>query len=177
MIRASVGRSFGVAKTITGSAHFEGSTLMFSASSLDNGVTPIFLIDQGLPPYTRPPVIDPSFANGASPAFWDGEAVRLPENYQWTLSTQRQITNTMVFEANYNATIGAHLVAGLKRYNQLPFSVLERYGRTLLSSSIDSPAAQAAGFRRPYAGHQLPVQRHLRAGERRAGLRPFPAVP
>lgn len=50
VVRFSAGRSFGVAKTITGSAHFEGSTLVFSASSLDNGVTPIFLYDQGLPP-------------------------------------------------------------------------------------------------------------------------------
>ncbi|MCL5744101.1 MAG: TonB-dependent receptor, partial [Acidobacteria bacterium] len=138
VVRASLGRSFGVAKTITGSAHFEGSTLVFSSSSLDNGITPIFLIDEGLPPYTKPPVIDPSFSNGASPAFWDGEAVRLPENYQWTLSIQRQLTSSLVLEASYDATSGAHLVAGLKRYNQLPFSLLEKYGRTLLSSSIDS---------------------------------------
>jgi outer membrane receptor protein involved in Fe transport len=104
VLRASAGRSFGVAKTITGSAHFEGSTLVFSASSLDNGVTPIFLIDQGLPPYTKPPVIDPTFSNGASPAYWDGEAVRLPENYQWTFSIQRQLSNTLVLETSYDAT-------------------------------------------------------------------------
>jgi hypothetical protein len=72
VLRASAGKSFGVAKTITGSAHFEGSTLVFLATSLDNGITPIFKYDQGLPPYIRPPVIDPTFANGASPAYWDG---------------------------------------------------------------------------------------------------------
>jgi hypothetical protein len=27
-------------------------------------------------------------------------------------------------------------VSGLKRYNQLPFSAMERYGRTLLSSPV-----------------------------------------
>ena len=150
VLRASAGRSFGIAKTITGSTHFDGAILIFYAESLDNGVTPSFLYDQGLPPYTKPPVVDPSFSNGSTPAFWDGQAVRLPENYQYTFSAQRQIGQTLVFEANYSATIGAHLVAGLKRYNQLPFSYLERYGRTLLSSSIDSPAAIAAGFRRPY---------------------------
>ncbi|HZO54614.1 MAG TPA: TonB-dependent receptor [Bryobacteraceae bacterium] len=174
VLRGSVGRSFGVAKTITGSAHFEGSTLVFSASSLDNGVTPIFLIDQGLPPYVKPPVIDPTFSNGASPAYWDGEAVRLPENYQWTLSVQRQLSSTLVFEANYSATIGAHLVAGLKRYNQLPFSTLERYGRTLLSSSIDSPAAAAAGLRRPYADINCQFSSTCAPVSVAQALRPFP---
>jgi hypothetical protein len=174
VMRISAGRTFGVAKTITGSMHFEGSTLVFSASSLDNGVTPIFLYDQGLPPYTKPPVIDPSFSNGASPAFWDGQAVRLPENYQWTLNIQRQLSNTLVLEANYNATIGAHLVAGLKRYNQLPFSLLERYGRTLLSSSIDSPAAQAAGFKRPYKDIDCQFSRTCAPVSVAQSLRPFP---
>ncbi|MBK7926263.1 MAG: TonB-dependent receptor [Bryobacterales bacterium] len=174
VIRASIGRSFGVAKTITGSTHFEGSTLVFSASSLDNGVTPIFLLDQGLPPYTKPPVIDPTFSNGASPAYWDGEAVRLPENYQWTMSVQRQLSDTLVFEGNYSATIGAHLVAGLKRYNQLPFSVLEKYGRSLLSSSIDSPAARAAGLSRPYQDINCQFSATCNPVSVAQALRPFP---
>jgi hypothetical protein len=150
VLRASAGRSFGVAKTITGSTHFEGAVLIFRPQSLDNGVNPSFLFDAGLPPYTKPPSVDPSFSNGNNTAYWDGEAVRLPENYQWTLSIQRQITSSLVFETSYNATIGSHLQAGLKRYNQLPFSALERYGRGLLSSSVTSPAAVAAGIRVPY---------------------------
>jgi hypothetical protein len=174
VIRANAGRTFGVAKTITGSAHFEGSTLVFSASSLDNGITPIFRYDEGLPPYIRPPVIDPTFSNGASPAFWDGEAVRLPENYQWTLSVQRQLSNTLVLETSYNATIGAHLVAGLKRYNQLPFSLLERYGRTLLSSSVDSPAARAAGIVRPYRDIDCQFSSTCAPVSVAQALRPFP---
>ncbi|MEP7366818.1 MAG: TonB-dependent receptor [Acidobacteriota bacterium] len=174
VVRASIGRSFGVAKTITGSAHFEGSTLVFSASSLDNGVTPIFLLDQGLPPYVKPPVIDPTFSNGASPAYWDGEAVRLPENYQWTLSVQRQLSSSLVFEANYSATIGAHLVSGLKRYNQLPFSALEKYGRALLTSSIDSPQAAAAGLRRPYQDINCQFSSTCAAVSVAQAIRPFP---
>jgi hypothetical protein len=174
VMRTSVGRSFGIAKTITGSAHFEGSTLVFSASSLDNGVTPIFLYDQGLPPYTRPPVIDPSFANGASPAYWDGQAVRLPENYQWSFSLQRQLASAMVVEANYHATIGAHLVSGLKRYNQLPFSLLERYGRSLLASPIDSPAAVAAGFKLPYRDINCQFSSTCAPISVAQALRPFP---
>mgnify|MGYP005852058859 CR=1 FL=1 len=151
VLRSSVGRTFGVAKTITGSTHFEGAILPFTnSSSLDGGVTAIFKYDEGLPPYTKPPVVDPSVSNGQGTAFWDGEAVRLPENYQWTFSLQRQLSSTMVLETNYNATIGAHLVAGLKRYNQIPYSYLEQYGRAFLSSSVTSPAAVAAGIRVPY---------------------------
>jgi hypothetical protein len=174
VLRASGGRSFGVAKTITGSAHFEGAFLIFSASSLDNGITPAFQVDQGLPPYVKPPVIDPTFTNGGTPAFWDGEAIRLPENYQWSFSLQRQITGSTVVEANYHATIGAHLVAGLKRYNQLPFSALERYGRGLLSSSIDSPAAQAAGLRRPYQDINCQFSTSCAPVSVAQALRPFP---
>lgn len=174
VIRASGARTFGVAKTITGSAHFEGAFLIFSASSLDNGVTPAFLFDQGLPPYVKPPVVDPTFTNGGTPAYWDGEAIRLPENYQWSLSLQRQVTNSTVVEVNYHATIGAHLVAGLKRYNQLPPALLERYGRTLLSSSIDSPAAQAAGLRRPYRDINCQFSTTCAPVSVAQALRPFP---
>ena len=151
VLRASIGRSFGVVKTVSGSTHFDGAILAFTNNTSLDGINPIFLYDEGLPPYIKPPVIDPSFANGRGTSYWDGESVRLPENYQWTLSLQRQLSNTLVVEGSYNATIGAHLVAGLKRINQLPFSALERYGRSLLSSSVTSPAAQAAGIRVPYA--------------------------
>jgi hypothetical protein len=174
VIRGSVGRSFGIAKTITGSTHFEGAVLIFRPESLDNGVTSSFTIDGGLPPYVRPPVIDPSFSNGNNTAYWDGEAVRLPENYQWTLSVQRQLGSSWVVETNYSATIGSHLVAGLKRYNQLPFSLLERYGRNLLSSSIASPAAVAAGFRRPYANIDCDFSRTCAPVSVAQALRPFP---
>jgi hypothetical protein len=174
VLRASAGRSFGVAKTITGSAHFDGAVIIFRPTSLDNGVTPSFLLDQGLPPYTRPPSVDPSLSNGGSPDYWDGEGVRLPENYQWSFSVQRQVTSSTVWEANYHATIGAHLVAGLKRYNQLPFSVLERYGRNLLTSNMNSPAAAAAGIRRPFAGIDCTFSLTCQPVSVAQALRPFP---
>ncbi len=174
VIRASLGRSFGVAKTVTGSTHFEGSTLVFRPSSLDNGVTSGFQIDQGLPPYTKPPVIDPSFSNGNNTAYWDNEAVRLPETYQWTLSIQRQLSGTTVFETSYNATIGAHLVAGLKRINQLPFSVYEQYGRNVLAANMNSALARNAGLTRPYANIDCDFSATCAPISVAQALRPFP---
>jgi len=174
VLRLSGGRSFGVAKTITGSTHFEGAVLIFRPQSLNNGVTEAFTMDGGLPPYTRPPVIDSTFSNGNNTAYWDGEAVRLPENYQYSFSIQRQVTGTTVFEANYHATIGAHLVAGLKRYNQLPFSLLERYGRNVLASSVTSAAAVNAGIRRPYRDIDCQFSLVCNPVSVAQALRPFP---
>lgn len=164
-IRAGAARTFGFVKATTGSTHFDGAVLNFNISTQDNGITPYFLIDDGIPAYQRPPVADPSFANGQSPAYWDNEAVRLPENIQYTFSTQRQLARSLVLETAYNATMGSHLVAGLKRTNQVPFSAIERYGSALLVQNINSPAAVAAGIRKPFASFNGSVAQ---------ALRPFP---
>jgi hypothetical protein len=165
VIRTSAARSFGVVKAVTGSTHFDGAVLVFRPSSTDNGITPAFRLDQGLPSYPKPPSTNPSFSNGNNVAWWNNEAVRLPETYDWTFSLQRQLTGNTVLEASYNATIGAHLTAGLLAYNQLPFSALERYGLTVLQSNINSVAARNAGIQRPYPTF---------AGSVAQSLRPYP---
>jgi hypothetical protein len=162
VLRAAAARSFGVAKTVTGSTHFEGAISIFRPTSTDNGITPAFKLDAGLPPFPQPPSIDPSFSNGNSTAWWNNEAVRLPESYDWTLSMQRQFGSSWVVEAGYNATVGAHLVSGLLRYNQVPFSAFQKYGLTLLQSSITSAAAIAAGIPKPYPSFTGSVAQALR---------------
>jgi hypothetical protein len=138
-------------KTVTGSAHFEGAIVIFRPASTDNGVTPAFVTDQGLPDFRRPPFIEPQFSNGNNTAYWDGEAVRLPQNYQWTMSLQRQLGDSWVVEASYNATVGAHLVAGVKNPNQLPWDLVGRYGNGLLGAPLNSDQARAAGIGVPYS--------------------------
>jgi hypothetical protein len=166
VIRAGIGRSFGVAKTVTGSTHFDGFIIIFRPTSTDNGVTPAFRLDDGLPDYPRPPFINPSFSNGNSIPWWQGgEGSRLPQTYDWNFSIQRQVSSSMVAEATYQATMGVGLVANLLRYNQLPFSAFERYGLTLLQSNINSPAARAAGIPIPFPGFNGSVAQ---------ALRPFP---
>jgi hypothetical protein len=165
VIRAGASRSFGVVKAVTGSTHFDGAVLVFRPSSTDNGITPAFKLDQGLPSYNRPPSTDPAFSNGNNVAWWNNQAVRLPESYDWTLSVQRQTSANTVVEVSYNAAIGAHLVAGLLTYNQLPFSAFQRYGLSVLQSNIDSAAARNAGIQRPYPSFRGSVAQ---------ALRPFP---
>src|SRR5262249_30896588 len=121
----------------------------------------------------QPPSTDPGFGvrPGVAPGvpWWQGsEAVRLPESYDWTLSVQRQVTKSMVFETSYNATIGAHLVSNLLNFQQLPFDYLARYGRDLLGQQMvradgtDNPTATAAGIRRPYPSFRGSVAQALR---------------
>jgi hypothetical protein len=162
VVRASAARSFGIVKTVTGSTHFEGAISIFRPSSGDNGITPAFRLDNGLPPFPRPPSIDPAFSNGNNTAYWDNEAVRLPESYDWTLSIQRQLTKSLMFETSYNATIGAHLVSGLKNPNQVPFSAFQKYGITVLQSNINSDLAKAAGITKPYPSFNGSVAQALR---------------
>ncbi len=173
VLRASAGVSNGVVKTVTGSTHFEGAIIIFRPATTDNGVTPAFRLDQGIPPYPVPPFIEPDFSNGNNTAFWDGEAVRLPQTYQWTVSMQRQVGTSWIMEAAYNATIGAHLVAGLKNINQLPWGYVDTYGNGLLGARLNSAAAQEAGIGVPYTqifddfGSNVSVSQ---------ALRPYPQV-
>ncbi|MEJ7708984.1 MAG: hypothetical protein WKF84_03810 [Pyrinomonadaceae bacterium] len=163
VLRGGFSRSFGTVKTVFGSTHFQGAITIFRLTSLDSGITPAFNLDAGLPPFPAPPSIDPSFANGQSTPWWQGkEALRLPENNDWSVSMQRELGKGFVLETSYNATIGSHLIAGNLRYNQLDPIYLQRYGTALLNSNINSPQAIAAGIRKPYASFNGNVGQALR---------------
>ena len=162
VLRGGASRSFGIVKTVFGSTHFQGAITIFRVDANANqGITPAFRTDTGLPPFPAPPSINPAFANGQDTPWWQGEeALRLPETYDWTLSLQREFGRGFVLETSYNATIGAHLVAGVLRYNQVNPIYLQQYGTTLLTSNINSPQAVAAGIREPFVGFsQLWVSR------------------
>lgn len=170
-IRAGYGRSFSKVTAVQGSGHFAGFIGQYVFNSLDQGLTPAFKLDQGLPAYPLPPSINPSFSNGNTIDYWQGqEATRAPENNSWTLSIQRQVTKNMVLEATYNGVIGSHLQAGLLNLNQVPTAtynnLVNQYGATqanaFLNMQITNPAAQAAGFRAPYAGFTGSVAQSLR---------------
>jgi hypothetical protein len=62
----------------------------------------------------------------------------------------------------------------LKNINQLPFDYYERYGRNLLSTNIDSPAARAAGIVRPYANIDCDFSTTCAPVSVAQALRPFP---
>ena len=152
VIRASAGLSYGNITTVTGSTHQRGFTLGLNFPDNSNGVLPSYRVRDGLPAWSAPPFIDPSFANRDAMPWWQGrEATKPPAFVTWNLSIQRQLSPTMVMETSYNASLGSGLQAGLLNYNQLDPKLLTQYGATLLNSRFDSAAAVAAGIKAPYS--------------------------
>ena len=180
-IRAGGARSFSKVSVVSGSDHYEGFIGQYAFSSNNQGITPAFNWDTGLPPYPLPPQINPAFQNNQNVDFWNyKDAVRAPESFNWTLSIQRQISANTVIEVDYNAVVGTHLQAGLLNMNQVPTSVYNQlvatYGGTqalnLLRSDISSPTAVAANIPIPYPNFTNPLVQQQRTVAQ--ALRPFP---
>jgi hypothetical protein len=160
VFRGGVGRTFGLVRTTSGSTHFAGAIQIYSVNSQD-GINRLFRLDDGfivngVNTVPQPPSVDPGFnANAASPAdvdWWQYQEVsRMPENWNWTLSVQRELPGKFLVEASYNASIGVHLMAGLLNYNQVPSQyIFDPRIQPLLGNQISSPAVIAAGFTKPY---------------------------
>jgi hypothetical protein len=166
VIRTSYARSFAVTTTVTGSAHNTGFSTNPGYSSSDNGVTPAFMMAGSFPAFPLPPFINPSGANGQTPAWWqNGEAARMPEYNSWNLSIQRQLSSSMVLDISYNGQAGSHLQSALLNVNQVNPAYLQSLGPAVLNSNITSAAAVAAGIQKPYPTF---------TGSVAQALRPFP---
>jgi len=130
----------------------------------------------------------PGTAVQGAPAWVDRNGGRPPRVNQWNISVQREILKDLVVEAAYLGNRSVWVNAGgggsntsasipnLVNFNAVDPAVLQRLGvgdltvaanRTLLSSSITSAVAVAAGFKKPYAGFPD-------SGTVLQSLRPFP---
>jgi hypothetical protein len=171
VIRAAYSRSYGALISVSGSTHNSGWTLTQTDSSTNSGLTPTFTMDQGFPPYTVPPFINPSVSNGTNVAWFQGdETTKLPAYDDFNFSIQRQLGNSMVAEIAYSGVMGEHLQTSLLDYNQINPSYLTAYGTVaqslvVLNSQVGSATANAAGIKAPYAGFTGTVAQ---------ALRPFP---
>ncbi|MBL8295566.1 MAG: TonB-dependent receptor [Bryobacterales bacterium] len=182
VLRTAFGRSFSKVTVVAGSGHYAGFIGSYSFASLDQGITRAFRLDDGLPAYPLPPDLRPDFQNNQNVDHWQlADAVRSPENLYWTFSMQRQLSNSTVLEAAYNATVGSHLQTGLVNINQLPTPIydalVQRFGpaqtATLLTSAAGGPAATQAGIGLPYPNFtNASVQRTTRNVAQ--SLRPYP---
>lgn len=177
VFRASYARSYGALVSVTGSTHFQGFTLTQSFNNSSTGINPTYMIDQGMPPWTAPPFINPSVANGASVSWFQGnETTKLPASDNLNFSVERQIGGSMVLEAGYNGVLSSHLQTQLLQYNQISPSYLTKWGTvpqslTVLNSLVGSPTANAAGVYAPFPGfNQLWGGRATVA----QALRPYP---
>ena len=131
VIRAAAARSYGRVSALASSSHYAGFIGQYAFTSPNQGITPAFNWDAGMPPYQLPPQINPSFANNQNVDYWYNNAAR-PNTYDnWTLSVQRQITSRFTLEADYNATIGERLNAGLMNLNQVPMPIVNTTNRAI----------------------------------------------
>ena len=91
----------------------------------------------------------------------------LPRYENWTLSFQQQLQDNLLFDISYIGNKGTRLISsrGLADANQNDPAILGQFSTALLSSNINSPAAQAAGLAAPYATFGDTVAQ---------ALRPFP---
>jgi hypothetical protein len=156
VVRASYARSYGSLVSVSGSTHNSGYTLTQTFSSSDSGILPTYTVDNGMPPWTAPPFINPSVSNGTSVAwFQGGETTKLPAYDNIYVSIERQLGNSMVLEGAYNGVMGEHLQAQLLQYNTISPSYLTKYGTvpqsiTVLNSLVGSATANAAGVTAPF---------------------------
>jgi hypothetical protein len=168
VIRAAYARSYGALVSVSGSTHNSGYTLTQTFSSSNTGLTPTYIVDNGMPAWTAPPFINPSVSNGANVAWFQGnETTKLPAYDNFSFSVQRQIGGSMVAEIGYSGVMGSHLQTGLLDYNQISPSYLTAFGSvtqslTVLNSAVGSAAANAAGIKAPYAGFSGSVAQALR---------------
>ncbi len=147
-----------------------GYSTTASFSSADSGTTPAFNWDNGFPQdFRRPPVIDPTAANRQDATVVLPDQYTLPYKIQWNFLIEHQFANDLSMSFGYVANVGRHLYAS-QRLNQLP-TQYESLPLSLLTSRVDSPAAQAAGFREPFAGF---MQLWGAQGTVAQALRPFP---
>jgi hypothetical protein len=146
-------------------------TTGFSANALapneSNGVFPAFHFDQGFPQdrIIRPPFINPGFQNNSNIVAVTPDGLTLPRFQNWSVTYQRQLTDNTMVEASYIGNRGTRLnhhwqTLGVNANMNHP-DVL-RLDTPVLQSNINSPLAQAAGFRSPYAGFNGTVAQALR---------------
>ena len=180
-IRGGVGRSYGRVTVISGTSHFAGFIGQYEFLNGDNGVTPTFMLDQGIPAYPLPPQINPAFSNNLPIDYWNGAEALTPATYDnWTISAQREVRRGMTIEFDYNGSKGSQLQANLLNLNQVPLSavndLIARLGPTaavaLLNMQANSPAAVAAGIKIPYPNFTDPAIQTTRSVAQ--ALRPYP---
>jgi hypothetical protein len=130
-------------------------------ASQDGGLTPGGILSAGFPVLSTTPNLSPTVLNGQPASFVDPSSWKLPRVQNWSAGFQRQLANEMVFEVNYVGLHGTRENAFLlSNINQVDPKYLAL--GSLLTQSVTSPAAVAAGIPIPYPGFTGKVAQALR---------------
>jgi TonB-dependent receptor-like protein len=132
----------------------------------DTGVTPAFYWDRGFPQnFCQAPCLTPSAANGIDIRMVQRSDGRPPYFQNWSFTLQRELASRINLEVSYVGTKGTGIGSGLIHLNELDPALLSL--GSLLTRSVTSPEAVAAGIKLPYPGF---------TGSVAQALRPFPQM-
>lgn len=138
----------------------DGFTVTRTAASVDNGVTPAFNWNNGFPlTFPQFPILDPTLDNGGNIGFIDRNDNRPSMVQNIGAEMGRELPGGVSLRVGYVGTM-THGVWGSYDMSSIPLSALQ-YG-SLLTQSINSPAAQTAGIPLPYPGFTGSVAQALR---------------
>ena len=130
-------------------------------ASSDQGVTAAFSLDNGFPQtFVKPPVVDPSAANGTDLRVILRDDGRAPYFQNWSFTIEREAIERVNWELTYLGTKGSRIGNGLVKLNELDPAYLSL--GSLLSRPFNSPEALAAGIKSPYPGFSGSVAQALR---------------
>ena len=122
--------------------------------------TPGFYLDAGVPAYPAPPVLDPSYVNGANPYYMDPHYGRPSMTQSWSFQIQQLLTSNLMATAAYVGNRSTHLRSGLLNINNMVPSYFTL--GDALNLTAGSAGAQQAGVNSPYPGFTGNVSQALR---------------
>ena len=162
-----------------------GFNVSASFATTNNGVTPAFVLRNGFPQdFSTQPVINPTILNNQNATYLEPSSGAMPRTQNFSFGIQREISQNFIVEANY---VGNHSTRQsdpqLVNINQVDPKYLSL--GALLTQSVTSAGAVAAGIKVPYPGftgsvaqalRQFPQYRTLSAAATKAGSADYHAV-
>lgn len=165
------------------------STIGFNVSAnfatVNNGVTPAFVLRDGVPQnFSTQPRIDPTLLNNQNGTYVEPRSNQMPRTQNFSFGIQHEVSANMVVEANY---IGNHSTRQsdpqFVNINQVDPKFLSL--GAVLTQNVTAAGAVAAGIRVPYPGftgsvaqaiRQFPQYRTLTAAATKAGSSDYHAL-
>jgi hypothetical protein len=130
----------------------DGYNLTQSFSATDAGLTPAFLLQNGVPQnFQKPPFLKMDYLNGQNaPNYRPADANRLPYAQQWNLSIERQVSANIYAGLAYVANKGTRLVSQLNPLNAINPSYLGMGSK--LNDQFTPGMTTLDGVSAPYPG-------------------------
>jgi Carboxypeptidase regulatory-like domain len=142
----------GIVPGWSGGMDSTGFNLWKEFGSSNGGLSRAAILSEGLPTdYQKPPILDPSYVNGQSPAIYRPfDANRLPYSQQWNLTIEREFTPNFTISAGYVGTKGTRLYSRTAPINVLDPKLLSMGNQ--LYDEFQPGQTELDGVKIPYAG-------------------------